>query len=448
MGAAHSEPIQFVDVKKPCTTLDCITKAPMKEDEQKQLDMCREAMRLPRGDQFLEQLMHQGTVLQVPSKVQENMDFFFYAHRALLSHHSARVGIIKKIVHEGFEQFKPNVCIASLAPFAFYYNKMYMICVHWAPENAKDQPEIYAMWIPGQDSPVNQASMCSLMGEINKFVADHTVVTNKVSMFNNRGKEWHMTGRLPPRSLESVHLADEKEKDRLVQDLQVFYGRQSLYEQMGVICKRGYLLYGPPGTGKTSLIRAIASFMGKCVASVMLDPKVTDQDIQDLMSDLPDNCIVVFEDIDRMKESKVSLPCLLAVLDGNYATGAQVVFLTTNNPDQIEAALLRPGRADVKLEVTFATAAQVMAAFCHIFQIAKDDHKGQSLAAEMARSFPENLKMPMATVMEVFIRLMGLPPAEAAKNINWQAMVKEQELKPGASYASVVSNGNGNKKKK
>lgn len=438
MGTASSEPIQFTDVKKPSTTLESIRKCAMTEDEQKQLMICREAMRFPRGDQFLEELMHQGTVLQVPSKIKENMDFFFYAHRNLLSHHSARVGVIKKIVHEGFEHFKPNVCIASLAPFAFNYGKTFVMCVHWAPENSENQPDIYALWIPGQDCSQSQDTMCKLMGEINKFVADHTVVTNKVSMFNNRENDWRMTGRLPPRSLQSVYLADEKAKDNLLKDLEDFYKRQPVYEKMGVICKRGYLLYGPPGTGKTSLIRAIASHMGKCVACVMLDSNVTDQHIQDLMSELPENSIVVFEDIDRMKDSKVSLMCLLSVLDGNYTTGAQVVFLTSNNPHQIEPALLRPGRADVKLEVSFATKAQVLAAFHHIFQIQAEDEKNQKLAHQVASMFPEHLNMPMATVMEAFIRLMSLPPDAAAKQLNWQAMANEQSLKT-TSYAAVAT---------
>ena len=178
--------------------------------------------------------------------------------------------------------------------------------------------------------------------------------------------------------------------------------------------------------------------MAKCVASITLDHDVSDQHIQDLMADLPDNSIVVFEDIDRMKNSKVSLSCLLAVLDGNYARGSQVVFLTTNNPDQIEEAVLRHGRADVKLEVTFATPTQVKAAFCHLFRLESQDEKMQSLAQQVADKFPQDCKIPMATVMESFIRLIDYSAVEAAAKVNWDSMLDEKNTKTTASAAQPM----------
>jgi DNA polymerase III delta prime subunit len=458
MGTSSSQPVQFVEVKKPSTTVDTLVKtnAPKLREW---LDVCRQAALLPRSDQFLEALMQHGTVLQVPNKVQDNLNFFFYAHREKLSHHSARIGIVKDIVHDGFEQFKPNVSIICLTPFAFDFNGATMLAVHWETQVKGDSGgETFALWMPGPDTPLAQKQLCSLVGEINKFVTNHTVITNKISMFSNRKKEWQLTGRLPPRALESVHLANEGDKTRLVNDLKQFYDRQALYEKMGINCKRGYLLYGPPGTGKTSLIRAIACHMGKCVASITLDHDVSDQHIQDLMADLPENSIVVFEDIDRMKNSKVSLSCLLAVLDGNYARGSQVVFLTTNNPDHIEEAMLRHGRADVKLEITFATPTQVKSAFCHLFRLEPQDEKMQSLAQEVADKFPQDCKIPMATVMESFIRLIDYPAVEAAQKVNWDSMVDEKNTKTtatsdanakaAAAPAEESSAANNNNKKK
>ena len=257
MGSSSSQPVQFIEVKKPSTTIDNLTKAASPKMLE-WLDICRQAALLPRSDQFLEALMQHGTVLQIPSKVQDNLNFFFYAHREKLSHHSARIGIVKNIVHDGFEQFKPNVSIICLTPFAFEFNGVTMFAVHWESrvKGGESSSETFALWLPGPDTPKAQKLLCDLVGEINKFVTNHTVITNKVSMFSNRKAEWQLTGRLPPRALESVHLANESDKSRLINDLMQFYDRQALYEKMGINCKRGYLLYGPPGTG-TFLVRHV-----------------------------------------------------------------------------------------------------------------------------------------------------------------------------------------------
>jgi len=456
MGNYGSEPIQFVDVRKPTTTIPNVSRCEKPMDDA--LLRCTQAMKMERPGEFLQHLMLGGTVLQVPGAVKSNMNFFFYAHRALLSHRSSEVSVVKNIIHDGFEYFKPNVCITAITPFYFNYKETSVICVHYdgAPDKNGTSQNLYVLWIPdpvAANADANANKLCSLVGEINKFVSDHTVITNKVSLFGNRERSWRMTGRLPPRSLDSVHLPNEADKTRLIQDLTRFYERQDTYNKMGVNCKRGYLIYGPPGTGKTSLIRAVASHFGKSLCSITLDGNVNDSIIQDLMSDVPENSIVSFEDIDRMKQSNVTLSCLLAVLDGNYAKGPQVVFLTTNNPDALDPAIRRHGRADVQLEISFSTKSQVEEAFRYIFQIQADDEKNRTVARQVADSFPEASKIAMSTVMEAFIRLMDIAPADAAKQLAWKAMLnekggKEEESSSGSAASNSVPSGNGKKKKK
>lgn len=186
---------------------------------------------------------------------------------------------------------------------------------------------------------------------------------------------WNCVQAYTPRLLESVILKPG-EKERLLQDFERFRASKVRYKQLGVPYHRGYLLYGPPGTGKTSLVSGLAAAYGMSIYIVNLT-EMNDRSLKVAMNDIPQNSVVLFEDIDCMqvggrrlarKEAieieangpdprkvdgvdrlGVSLSGLLNVLDGVHAPDSVVFVLTTNDADALDPALLRPGRIDYKL---------------------------------------------------------------------------------------------------
>ena len=189
-----------------------------------------------------------------------------------------------------------------------------------------------------------------------------------------RGDWWADMGQVSNRPLGSI-LCDDDRVDRLAQDMRWFFGAEDWYAQRGVPWRRGYLLHGPPGTGKSSVIRALASDLGAGIASVSLTgSQITDEDLREGLACAPDRSLIVLEDIDAMftqrsageDGTKLSFSGLLNAIDGVAAQEGRVLVMTTNHPERLDPALIRPGRADVHVElgpVGAETAAQLFLRF-------------------------------------------------------------------------------------
>eukprot|EP00546_Thalassionema_frauenfeldii_P008186 CAMPEP_0178912140 /NCGR_PEP_ID=MMETSP0786-20121207/10092_1 /TAXON_ID=186022 /ORGANISM="Thalassionema frauenfeldii, Strain CCMP 1798" /LENGTH=718 /DNA_ID=CAMNT_0020584679 /DNA_START=1857 /DNA_END=4013 /DNA_ORIENTATION=+ len=68
------------------------------------------------------------------------------------------------------------------------------------------------------------------------------------------------------------------------------------------------------------------------------------------------------------KKDQLNLSGLLNVLDGVVDSPGRIVIMTSNHPDQLDPALIRPGRIDKKLMLGFMAAPDVMAMLEHYFQ--------------------------------------------------------------------------------
>lgn len=100
--------------------------------------------------------------------------------------------------------------------------------------------------------------------------------------------------------MRTVDLDDEKKADILA-DINEYLNSviARWYANCGIPYRRGYLFYGPPGTGKTSLTFALAGFFGLDIYGVsLLDPMLTEEELEILFTSLPARCIVLLEDID------------------------------------------------------------------------------------------------------------------------------------------------------
>ena len=186
---------------------------------------------------------------------------------------------------------------------------------------------------------------------------------------------WTRVEGYAPRLAESVILKPG-EKDRLIRDIEKFRKSRQRYRQLGVPYHRGYLLHGPPGTGKTSLVSAMAARVQMHIYAINLS-SFNDRSLMSAMNDVPPNSVILFEDIDCMKSGKarltagdaagnagvsnsqdkkeaivdlgVTLSGLLNVLDGFSAPENVLFVMTSNVIENLDAALLRPGRIDYKL---------------------------------------------------------------------------------------------------
>ena len=143
----------------------------------------------------------------------------------------------------------------------------------------------------------------------------------------------------------------------------MFEDSKSIYDEYGIRYKRCYLFYGPPGTGKSSLSLGISNYTKRDILSINMSKDITDSNLITLISNRPNKSIVLFEDIDCLlddinrkvdskdKEVKISLSCILNILDGIYTPNDVIFIITTNDLSKIDEAIVRKGRTDVLMEI-------------------------------------------------------------------------------------------------
>jgi mitochondrial chaperone BCS1 len=176
---------------------------------------------------------------------------------------------------------------------------------------------------------------------------------------------WGRVSELSKRRISSIYLENNK-KEHIINDIQNFLDKKCDYDKFCVPYKRNYLLYGPPGTGKTSLVYAIASKYNMDIHILTLNPSMNDQTLISCISRISEKSILLLEDIDSLYEMRkknektnlVSFSCLLNILDGLSGKSGLITFITTNYINRLDPALLRPGRIDLKLKISYATKEQ------------------------------------------------------------------------------------------
>ncbi len=187
--------------------------------------------------------------------------------------------------------------------------------------------------------------------------------TNQTFSFG-RSRARMLVGNQPNVTFEDVAGADEAKEE--LEEVVDFLRYPERFETLGARVPRGVLLVGPPGTGKTLLARAVAGEAGVPFFSISgsefveMFVGVGASRVRDLFEQAKRNapCIVFIDEIDAVgrhrgaglggghDEREQTLNQILVEMDGFDTSVNVIVLSSTNRPDILDPALLRPGRFD------------------------------------------------------------------------------------------------------
>ncbi len=152
----------------------------------------------------------------------------------------------------------------------------------------------------------------------------------------------------------------EKTIQLLERNVMDFIAQRDRLHQLGMSVKKGLLFHGPPGTGKTHTIHYLASQLPEHTTLLITADQVGLLDEYMQLARFLQPAMVVIEDVDLIARTRAAMrgPCeesmlnkLLNEMDGLREDAALLFVLTTNRPEDLEAALAsRPGRVDQAIE--------------------------------------------------------------------------------------------------
>jgi ATP-dependent 26S proteasome regulatory subunit len=191
---------------------------------------------------------------------------------------------------------------------------------------------------------------------------------------------WVGHSSIPKRGLNTIFLK-EGQMDSIKEKIMTFIHEDSYndYVKHGIPYKMNVLLHGSPGVGKTSLIHSIASICNADICMLNINEELKENDMIDAFRSVHDDdklAIVVIEDIDCIfsdrkshdtHKNHITLNGLLNCLDGFNNQEGLILILTTNFPDKLDEALLRSGRIDLEIELSYLDKYQAKNMFLSFF---------------------------------------------------------------------------------
>ena len=184
-----------------------------------------------------------------------------------------------------------------------------------------------------------------------------------------------------------------EQKEGVQKHVDFFLNRKEWYEAKGIPYTLGFMFHGEPGCGKTSTIKAIANTARRHIINIHLAEIKSKEQLRHLFFNdeisvydgmktekfvIPvHERLYVIEDIDAMgnavlrrefkrivetkktsedpwlkikeeeEEEEIDLSFLLNLLDGTLESSGRILAISSNHPERIDRALIRPGRIDM-----------------------------------------------------------------------------------------------------
>ncbi|KAI0141211.1 P-loop containing nucleoside triphosphate hydrolase protein [Xylariaceae sp. FL1272] len=254
----------------------------------------------------------------------------------------------------------------------------------------------------------------------------------RIYLQRSYSKYWYFHCKLPARPLRTIHL-DEKVLKDLVMDIEQYLSPSTRlrYAERSLPWQRGYLFYGPPGTGKSTLASVLAGRYGLSLHVLRLDQLNDDDELEGLFSNLPARSIVLMEDIDaatadRSEEDESAAPkkkkkgrtssCTLSgvlnALDGIGAQEGRIVIMTTNHIEDLDPALIRPGRIDKKVYLGNISPASAKDMFIRMFESWERDDTSKEKVATESGDINETKLERLASEFTKLVPRDAMTPAE------------------------------------
>lgn len=167
---------------------------------------------------------------------------------------------------------------------------------------------------------------------------------------------WAKASDIQAKTWDSI-IIDKKVKEELIKDIDSFSSAKEWYIKRGIPYKRNYMLDGPPGNGKSSIAQTIAAYVKRDIHILNLNSLDNDAALIKAFVTIPDNAVLVLEDIDRAfikrdnLECKISFSSLLNTLDGALMRQGLITVITTNHLENLDPALIRAGRVDYRISL-------------------------------------------------------------------------------------------------
>jgi len=270
---------------------------------------------------------------------------------------------------------------------------------------------------------------------------------------------------------------DEGVKQEVIQDIRDFLHpfASRFYARRGIPYRRGYLFYGEPGTGKTSLSLALAGAFGLELFVLSLsDPEMTDQKLGYLFASLPPRGIVLLEDIDAVglfrpraaddeanaEKAKaaeaakrdagerptglrrgnaapqgITLSGALNAIDGVASQEGRILIMTTNDPESLDKALIRPGRIDSQVHFGHVTRSHAYQMFERMYTPDEDDTTTAFTAKEISDKPDEG---STESVKEMAIRFSAAIPEAQLTPAELQGFLLSRRNKPAKAFQDLA----------
>ncbi|XP_019705410.3 AAA-ATPase At5g57480-like [Elaeis guineensis] len=287
-------------------------------------------------------------------------------------------------------------------------------------------------------------------------------------------RPWSSVPFAHPATFDTLAI-DPALRDDIRSDLLRFVGRRDHYARVGRAWKRGYLLHGPPGTGKTSLVAAIANLLEFDVYDLELTAVNSNSHLRRLLISTTPKSIIVVEDVDcsldlsdrnRKKIAPkpepaqarsrataaglwsageygdvgmVSLSGVLNFVDGLWSScvGERLMIFTTNHPERLDPALLRPGRMDRSIHLSYCEPAAFRVLARNYLEFGVEEL--EELMAE-AEALLLEVQMTPADIAEVFMGCDG-DHADVAMRTVVEEMRRRRKALVSPSPSLLTSDG-------